>query len=114
MAFFTLCHAVLPFCVQKQDDGKWVFLNRGYKPVGFYSRDHFNYSDYPIAIEVPGLTDTVARSAACDGKFDGNEFFLYDDGCVPTHSAENMSAYMGRLQKLLGLKIDANNAYKSS
>ena len=49
-----------PYCIKKQDDGSYIVLNREYKPLGFNSREHFNYEDYPISSKIKGLTSNIS------------------------------------------------------
>lgn len=95
-----------PYCIQKQEDGSWVVLNREYKPVGFNTRNYINYGDYPVATKFKRLGPATLDKLAYSGTATGNVVYLYNDGCVPTHSAENMKAYMKKLQLLAKLEVD--------
>lgn len=106
MALFTVLHAVLPYCVQRQKSGKWLCLNREYKPVGFNTTGWITYGEHPLEMEIPGLTEKVAKRIAYDNEFDGEQIFLYNDGCVPTHTAEDMNNYLARLAILAQLDIN--------
>jgi|SRR5690606_18048821 len=104
MALFTVMHAAMPYCLQKQPDNTWVILNREYKPLGFLGGLH-NYGDYPIAMNIQGLTARVADKISCNPNPDPNCIYLYNDGCVPTHSDDNMADYLRRLAVLGPLKL---------
>ena len=97
----------LPYCLQRLDDGRYVVLNRDYKPLGFHTRDHVDYVAYPIAVKLKGLTERVASTLAHNGSGALDKIYLYDDGSVPTASTANMSAYMERLAILAKLQITA-------
>lgn len=108
MALFTAFHAVMPYCIQKQSSGKWVFLNRGYKPVGFFVNGIVDYDAYPIGIELPGLTPALAKKISHNGEFDGVDIHLYRDGTLPNLSDDDMRDYMRRLKLLGDLRLDTN------
>jgi hypothetical protein len=98
---------VLPYVLKRLEDGRYVVLNREYKPVGFLTRVHVKYEDYPIALKLRGLTAAVAKKLSCDGSANLDLIGLYDDGCVPTQSKKNMDAYLERLARLAKLKVAA-------
>ncbi|MCX4156164.1 MULTISPECIES: hypothetical protein [Paraburkholderia] len=96
----------LPYCLQRQEDGRYAILNREYKPVGFWTRSHVDYDAYPTLVKIKGLTAKVAASISYKGSEDRDAIFLYNDGCVPTDSAANMTAYLKRIAVMAKLKID--------
>lgn len=99
-----------PYCLKKQDDGSWVVLNREYKPVGFNTNDFIEYKNYPVATKFKGLGPATLNKLAYSGNAEGHDdVFLYNDGCVPTDSAENMEAYMKKLQLLAKLQVDTKS-----
>lgn len=100
----------LPYCLMKQEDGSWVVLNREYKPVGFNTHDFIKYEDYPVATRFKGLGPTTLNKLSYTGFATGNTVFLYNDGCVPTHEAEYMTAYMKKLQLLAKLQVDTKTS----
>ena len=54
----------MPYCLVKQGDGSWVVLNRDYKPVGFRTRAHVDYGDYPISVHLKKLTPALLESVS--------------------------------------------------
>ena len=88
------------------DDGRYVVLNREYKPIGFRTREHVDYQAYPIAVRFKGLTKATARKLSYKGSEDLERIALYNDGCIPTKSAANMEAYLARLALLAELEIE--------
>jgi hypothetical protein len=96
----------LPYVINQLDDGRYVVLNREYKPIGFRTRDHVDYSAYPIAVRFKQLTKATAQKLSFNGSEDLNRITLYNDGCIPTHSAANMEAYLARLAILAELEIE--------
>lgn len=95
----------LPYCIRKQPDGRYAVLNREYKPVGFFTRDHVIYEDHPVLVKLKGLTKAKAAKISYAGKNNSDEIFLYNDGCIPTHSKANMRAYLARIELLAGLVV---------
>lgn len=97
----------LPYCIHRQADGRYAVLNRGYKPLGFHTRDHVRYEDYPICVELPGLSAELAAQLSIRGDRALDRIYLYDDRSLPTRSAAAMRAYLGRLRLLASLEVDA-------
>ena len=97
----------LPYCIVKQPDGRYAFLNRDYKPVGMALPHHpeIKYEDHPVLVKVKGLTPLKARKLSWNGNGTVNEIYLYNDGSVPTQSTKNMSVYLEKLAILAKLKI---------
>jgi len=98
----------LPYCIKKLADGRYVVLNRKYKPLGFSTSEKLDYESYPITVKMRGLKAKTAVKLSWKGDDNTDEIFLYNDGCVPTQSAKFMSAYLERLKILLAMKVDAN------
>ena len=95
----------MPYCIQKQLDGRYAVLNRKYKPVGFHTADHLAYEEYPILVKFKGLTKAKAAKISFNGSNNVDEIYLYNDGCVPTHTKQDMQAYLTRLEVLANLTI---------
>lgn len=96
----------LPYCLKRQDDGKYIVLNREYNPLGFVVKQDYHCDDYPIAVKIKGLTALKASKISHNGSDDLDEIFLYNDACLPDASDENMQAYFERLAILAKLKFD--------
>ena len=95
----------LPYCLKKQNDGSYAVLNREYKPVGFNTRDYITYEEYPVTTKFKGIGKGVAKKLSYKGHENTETIYLYNDGCVPTQSTANMTAYMKRLTILAKLKV---------
>jgi hypothetical protein len=95
----------MPYCLRKQEDGKYVVLNREYKPVGFFTDEYVKYEEHPVAVHLEGIGPATAAKLSWKGSEDTDSIFLYNDGCIPTASAENMKKYLAKLQILAKLRI---------
>jgi hypothetical protein len=95
----------LPYVIKRLEDGRYVVLNREYKPLGFQTTALVNYADYPIASAFKGLHAKVAAQLSHNGSEDLDEIALYDDDCIPTDSGENMVAYVRRIALLATLEL---------
>ena len=91
----------------KEPDGSWVVVNRLYKPLGFTnSRDWVTYADHPITVRFKRLTqETMEKLSWQPLAADADRIYLYNDGCVPTESASNLTAYLERLAVLMRLQL---------
>jgi hypothetical protein len=95
----------LPYCIQQQEDGSWLVLNRQYKPVGFNTDDHLKYEDFPVSTKFKGLGPAKLAKLSYTGKVEGNRVYLYNDGSNPLLSDSNMKAYLSRLETLAKLSV---------
>ena len=97
---------LLPYCLDRQDDGSYAVLNRSYKPVGFNTSERVDYSAHPVCVKLRGLGPAIARRLSCHGHDDLDRIYLYHDGCVPTRSPDAMESYLKRLRILARLKVE--------
>lgn len=104
MALDSFRSLFLPYCIQQIEENKYVVLNREYKPLGFKTNKIVKYEDYPIVVEIKGLTKSIISKISHNGNEDVGNIYLYDDGCVPTASQKNMEKYLERLAILAKLK----------
>ncbi len=95
----------MPYCLQKQEDGSYAVLNREYKPVGFNTRQHIEYEDFPVTTKFKGIGPGVAKKLSWNDSDDTDTIFLYNDGSVPTQSTENMNKYLKKLSILAKLTV---------
>ena len=61
-----------------------------------------DYENFPVSAR---LNDVDFARVAFDGKTNNDSIYLYNDGCKPTKSAEDMKAYLDRLAMLGGLQF---------
>lgn len=100
-----LRHTHFPYCLDRQEDGSYVLLNRNYKPIGFMAEQWVTYGDYPVGVNIKGMTAKLAAELDIRGRDNLERIYLYNDGSTPTGSDEDMQAYLGRLAKLMQLGI---------
>ena len=100
-----LLRYTMPYCIQKQADGKYVVLNRDYKPIGFNMKEGCTYSEYPISYKLKRLTPEKAKEISYWSDPGLTSIYLYADGSVPTDSKKNWDAYMKRLELLMKLSV---------
>lgn len=102
---------LFPYGMSRNKDGSWTFVNRLYKTCGTNTKRYVEWDDPEHRIYLKGLTAAVMRRLSVDSRFEGvmkDTAFIhfYDDDTIPEASAENMRAYMVKLQILIGLDFD--------
>lgn len=93
-----------PYCLDKQPDGRYLVLNREYKPLGFNDGQHVDYAAFPIAARLR-ISASTARKVSHNSNPDTDRIFLYDDGCHPARSPKHLDSYLKRLSYLSNLKV---------
>ena len=101
----TFTAVCLPYCLKKQEDGRYAVLNREYKPVGFNTHEWVEYCDYPVCVELKGIGPAKAEKLSYKDSDDTDTIYLYGDGCNPCHGAGEMSAYLEKLRLLAKCKV---------
>lgn len=107
-----LRHSHFIYCIQRLENGDYIFLNRYYKPLGFHTSDWINYDDPRLWVGLKGLTAKKAAKISYKNEENLDNIYLYNDGCVPTRSAENMKNYLSRLDALMKLTLEVLPALK--
>lgn len=92
-----------PYCVCRTKDGRYILLNRDYKPLGHMTSDHVVYETHPSTVAL-NITPAIAAKMSVSSSEATQMIHLYDDRTVPTASAANMKAYLTRLAVLIKLK----------
>lgn len=103
-----VAHTHFPYCLQKTRDGKWLVLNRNYKPLGTTSKEWVDYDNHPDRIAISARTIGALRKNSVhdipDRPDDPGLFYFYNDASMPTESAADWSRYAKILQLLAGAK----------
>ncbi len=103
--FRTIC---FPYCLKKLENGKYVVLNREYKPIGFCTREHLEYEKYPIGLDLK-ITPKQAQLLSWNNSPNVEIIYLYDDETVPHRSKQNWDSYCEKLERLSEYKINNLN-----
>lgn len=96
----------LPYCVQKLEDGRYIILNRKYKPLGISDSAWVVYEEHPSAVTIKGLTAAKAKKISHKASDDRDTIHLYGDGCIPTQEKAHWVAYSERLRLLAELTAE--------
>ena len=97
----------LPYCLRRLADGRYIVLNRDYKPVGLHTTDWVDYENHPSAAKLK-ISAAAARKMSWKASEDLESIMFYNDGCVPTSSKEAMNAYLARLAVFAKLLADVH------
>lgn len=88
----------LPYLFQRLENGRFIALNRYYKPCGVMgSAPHVRYELWPIQYEMVVNDETVGWL----DDWSPTHFHLYHDGDSPYASKQDYSSYTTRLNKAL-------------
>lgn len=96
----------LPYCLHRLKDGRYIVLNRKYKPLGVRSSEWVIYEDHPSAAAMK-ITPAIAKNLSWNGSDDAEVIYLYSDGCIPNESVEHLQSYSMRLKVLMDLPVGA-------
>jgi hypothetical protein len=96
----------MPYCLIRLDDGRYIVVNRNYKPLGITSGDYVIYETHPSAAKLK-ITAATAKKLSWAGSDALARIYLYNDGCIPTDGKANMDAYLSKLSVLAKLKVTA-------
>ncbi|MBJ9573257.1 hypothetical protein [Citrobacter braakii] len=86
---------MVPYVVQELTPGRYVVLNRGYKPLGIigesYSTPTLDYSNYAVAgpEQLPDVPSVYAQH---------NDRYFFNDASSPWENRQMFRAYMKRLE----------------
>lgn len=96
----------LPYCLDRQADGRYAVLNRHYKPLGLDVEQFVDYAAHPgCVVRLDRMSATRAAKMSFDASRNVERIFFYNDGCVPTESEDHWSAYSKRLQTFAKFKV---------
>lgn len=85
----------LPYGAVPMGEPGYILVNRNYKPVGSPVTDFARYEDFGhLHLQ---LDDEEWRSFATPSS---SQPFLYNDGCLPWRSRQDVEAYLRRLHEL--------------
>lgn len=106
MALYDFRSIYLPYCLKRLKDGKYIVLNREYKPLGFNTDIHVEYEDYPISAKIKGITKKTAAEISIDKSSNLDQIYFYNDATNPSSNSKNMKEYLKKLEKLATYKAE--------
>jgi hypothetical protein len=92
-----------PYCIQRLEDGRYIILNRNYKPLGNTTGEWIDYATDASVVKL-NITTATAKKLSWEESQNIEKIFLYNDGCIPTSSSAHMNAYLKRLSVLMKIK----------
>jgi hypothetical protein len=107
----SFSHTQLPYCIQKTADGKWLALNRHYKPVGTTSLDWVDYDSHPNRLEIDADSLEEIRQLSPlvypDSIVEPEVIYLFVDDTERVEAEDSWSSY----SKILRILAAADIAY---
>lgn len=104
MQTFDLRAKFLPYCIHRRADGRFLLLNRNYKPLGVTSTEWADYDTNRDAVELTGFTDRKAEKIGLEVDGDG-WYYLYDDTNSPMRTPETWERYCKILREIMQLVV---------
>ena len=103
----ALTRYMLPYCLHKCKNGKWIILNRKYKPLGVFSDGWVIYGLHPSAFELKTkMNEAVLKKISYNG-----EVVCEDDGTVHVwlycDVIQSWKEYMNRVRVLMSRIVEA-------
>jgi hypothetical protein len=93
----------LPYCLQRLENGKYVVLNRAYKPVGMVTEEWVDYEPHGVKIKIG---KNQARALSYNKSEEKERVYLYDDATNPNRSKATMDEYLRKVGLLAAYTID--------
>lgn len=79
MARGNFLSVYMPYCLERLKDGRYLVVNREYKPVGFFTEAAIpNREEYPVACAILGITPEVATQLSWNGDKNIDKIYLHD------------------------------------
>ena len=105
----------MPYGMQRNDKGEWMFFNREYMPLGNISRDHEVMKEHAphYYCRYSNMNDKLLESLAESNSIDRNEqgeitrIWFYNDNTTPacmTVDNELWNKYSSKLKALCALR----------
>ncbi len=95
---------LFPYCLDRLADGRYIALNRNYKPLGIQTGEWVKYEEHPSAMPLK-ITAKDAEKLSWSGSDALDRIYLYSDGCVPTDGKDHLAGYQKRLAVLMALQL---------
>jgi hypothetical protein len=97
-----LMRVVLPYCLQRQADGRYAVLNRRYQPIGthLHSTDALDLAARGHLLQLAPIDAHTAARLSAYGKPETDCIYLYASGHHPLNDPIQWAAYCARLHTL--------------
>jgi hypothetical protein len=92
----------LTYCAHRRGDGKYILLDRDYKPMGWKGDGWADYDAWPSAFSVK-ITPEMAAKLSHDRSADLEWIWFYNDGCPPWGHPDHRTDYQMRLEMFFDL-----------
>lgn len=114
MALTDFFRINMPYGMESNEKGEWMFFNRDYKPIGFNTSDFIDYHKYPVFTKYKALTENKLISLSHqidkkgiqkDEKGKIYKVYFYNDSTNPMIYPKCWDAYLKKIKMLSKLKI---------
>lgn len=90
----------MPYCLDRLEDGRYVVLNRNYKPLGQNSREQVDYKDFAVNLKI---TKSMAKRLSVNGDENMDRVYLYIEHEHPESDDQYWNSYSDKLKLLAAL-----------
>ena len=95
----------MPYCLQRLKDGRYIVLNRQYKPLGTFSGEWVDYETHPSACKLD-IDSKTALSLSCLNSDNLDRIQIWwIDGQGTTGTKADARVYLKRLELLMHLSV---------
>ena len=110
MPIGPLAHTHLPYCIQKTSDGKWLLLNRNYKPLGTVGKEIWvDYDSHPDRVALDHRSVAALKKLAVyeieDQPEDPGILYFYKDGDTIADTDAAWNSYAKVLQAVAKARV---------
>lgn len=99
MVLHSFRRVFLPYCLQQLADGRWIVLNRLYKPLGVASRDWVVYEDHPSTCQAK-ISKVLRLKLECDPPQSVRPDVIYLYSTFQSKNKKFLAEYAARLALL--------------
>lgn len=98
----TLFYTHFPYCIQHLGGGRYIILNRNYKPLGQTSFEYVDYNKDPSVMYLK-ITKKKAEKLSYNGKIESDTIWLYENTYNTLRTPQEFNKYVTRLKLLATL-----------
>lgn len=107
--FYSGYRVFMPYCVKALGGGRFIVLNRDYKPLGVPSCVDVDLASHESALPMD-ITAELARGMSVDQSPDTDCIYLHKGNGAPEGAA--LKAYSERLAVLMQVRVTAPRPYR--